>query len=82
MEGTVGSIRWSQGRSRASPSLGPRLKELTLPASLERIDAMALTYNAAMKSFAWAEGVTPQLVSVGDSAFYYDRSLEKVPYIP
>lgn len=68
--------------TRLALAYNPRLKELTLPASLERIDAMALTYNAAMKSFAWAEGVTPQLVSVGDSAFYYDRSLEKVPYMP
>ena len=68
--------------TRLALAYNPKLKELTLPASLERIDAMALTYNAAMKSFGWAEGVTPQLVSVGDSAFYYDRSLEKVPYMP
>ena len=68
--------------TRLSLAYNPKLKELTLPASLERIDAMALTYNGAMKSFGWADGVTPQLVSVGDSAFYYDRSLEKVPYMP
>ena len=68
--------------TRLALAYNGRVKELTLPASLERIDAMALTYNAAMKSFGWAEGVTPQLVSVGDSAFYYDRSLEKVPYMP
>ena len=68
--------------TRLALAYNPRLKELTLPASLERIDAMALTYNGTMKSFGWAEGVTPQLVSVGDSAFYYDRSLEKVPYMP
>ena len=68
--------------TRLALAYNPKLKELTLPASLERIDAMALTYNGAMKSFGWAEGVTPQLVSVGDSAFYYDRSLEKVPYMP
>lgn len=68
--------------TRLALAYNPKLKELTLPASLERIDAMALTYNGAMKSFGWAEGVTPQVVSVGDSAFYYDRSLEKVPYMP
>ena len=68
--------------TRLALAYNPKLKELTLPASLERIDAMALTYNGAMKSFGWAEGVTPQLVSIGDSAFYYDRSLEKVPYMP
>lgn len=68
--------------TRLALAYNPRLKELTFPASLERIDAMALTYNGTMKSFGWAEGVTPQLVSVGDSAFYYDRSLEKVPYMP
>ena len=68
--------------TRLALAYNPKLKELTFPASLERIDAMALTYNGAMKSFGWAEGVTPQLVSVGDSAFYYDRSLEKVPYMP
>ena len=83
--GMEGKLTLSDGLkeiTRLAVAYNPRLKELTLPASLERIDAMALTYNGAMKSFAWAEGVTPQLVSVGDSAFYYDRSLEKVPYMP
>ena len=83
--GMEGKLTLSDGIkeiTRLALAYNPRLKELTLPASLERIDAMALTYNGAMKSFGWAEGVTPQLVSVGDSAFYYDRSLEKVPYIP
>ncbi len=83
--GMEGKLTLSDGLkeiTRLALAYNPRLKELTLPASLERIDAMALTYNAAMKSFGWAEGVTPQVVSVGDSAFYYDRSLEKVPYMP
>ena len=83
--GMEGKLTLSDGIkeiTRLALAYNPRVKELTLPASLERIDAMALTYNGAMKSFAWAEGVTPQLVSVGDSAFYYDRSLEKVPYMP
>ncbi len=80
-----GKLALSEGLKEISSlalAYNPRLKELILPVSLERIDAMALAYNAAMKSFAWAEGVTPQLVSVGDSAFYYDRSLETVPYMP
>ena len=80
-----GKLALSEGLKEISSlalAYNPRLKELILPASLERIDAMALAYNAAMKSFAWAEGVTPQVVSVGDSAFYYDRSLETVPYMP
>lgn len=80
-----GKLALSEGLKEISSlalAYNPRLKELMLPASLERIDAMALAYNAAMKSFAWAEGVTPQVVSVGDSAFYYDRSLETVPYMP
>ncbi|WP_297173740.1 leucine-rich repeat protein [uncultured Porphyromonas sp.] len=79
-----GKLALSEGLKEISSlalAYNPRLKELMLPASLERIDAMALAYNAAMKSFAWAEGVTPQVVSVGDSAFYYDRSLETVPYM-
>lgn len=83
--GKEGKLTLSDGVkeiTRLALAYNPKLKELTLPASLERIDAMALTYNGAMKSFGWAEGVTPQLVSVGDSAFYYDRSLEKVPYMP
>lgn len=83
--GMEGKLTLSDGIkeiTRLALAYNPRVKELTLPASLERIDAMALTYNGAMKSFGWAEGVTPQLVSVGDSAFYYDRSLEKVPYMP
>ena len=80
-----GKLALSEGLKEISSlalAYNPRLKELILPVSLERIDAMALAYNAAMKSFAWAEGVTPQLVSVGDSAFYYDRSLETIPYMP
>ena len=80
-----GKLALSEGLKEISSlalAYNPRLKELILPVSLERIDAMALAYNAAMKSFAWAEGVTPQVVSVGDSAFYYDRSLETVPYMP
>lgn len=80
-----GKLALSEGLKEISSlalAYNPRLKELILPASLERINAMALAYNAAMKSFAWAEGVTPQVVSVGDSAFYYDRSLETVPYMP
>lgn len=83
--GKEGKLTLSDGVkeiTRLALAYNPKLKELTLPASLERIDAMALTYNGAMKSFGWAEGVTPQVVSVGDSAFYYDRSLEKVPYMP
>ena len=83
--GMEGKLTLSDGIkeiTRLALAYNPKLTELTLPASLERIDAMALTYNGAMKSFGWAEGVTPQLVSVGDSAFYYDRSLEKVPYMP
>ena len=80
-----GKLALSEGLKEISSlalAYNPRLKELILPVSLERIDAMALAYNAAMKSFAWAEGGTPQVVSVGDSAFYYDRSLETVPYMP
>ncbi len=80
-----GKLALSEGLKEISSlalAYNPRLKELILPASLERIDAMALAYNATMKSFAWAEGVTPQVVSIGDSAFYYDRSLETVPYMP
>ena len=83
--GMEGKLTLSDGIkeiTRLALAYNPNLKELTLPASLERIDAMAFTYNGAMKSFGWAEGVTPQVVSVGDSAFYYDRSLEKVPYMP
>ena len=83
--GMEGKLTLSDGIkeiTRLALDYNPNLKELTLPASLERIDAMAFTYNGAMKSFGWAEGVTPQVVSVGDSAFYYDRSLEKVPYMP
>lgn len=67
--------------ARLAIAYHPTIKEITMPASLKAIDAMALSYNAAMKRFVWAEGVTPQVVSVGDSAFYYDRSLELIPYM-
>ena len=49
--GKEGKLTLSDGVkeiTRLALAYNPKLKELTLPASLERIDAMALTYNGAM----------------------------------
>lgn len=63
-------------------AFSPRTDKIQLPESLEEIAELGLAYNMSLTSAGWADGVTPKLSVIGDSAFYQDRSLAALPYIP
>lgn len=60
----------------------PVVKKIILPGTLTNIEARAFSYNFSLSSIEFAEGVTPQVEIIGDSALYYNRSLITLPYMP
>lgn len=71
-----------QTLARLSMAYHPGLNKIQLPASLKTIEARALSFNPRLTAIECAEGVVPSVEVVGDSAFYYSRSLLAFPNLP
>lgn len=85
IEGEEAAIKLPEGLQtigRLALSYHPAVKGIKLPASLRKIEAQALAFNPVLASVGYEENVSPGLESVGDSAFYYGRSLLLFPHIP
>ena len=84
-QGMPTEIRLKEGIktvSRLALSYHPAIKKLFLPSTLKVIEGRAFSYNPALVAIEFGEGILPQIETIGDSAFYYDRSLAKLPYMP
>lgn len=66
---------------RLAIAFSPAFKKIFLPASLKAIEPLGMAYNMLLSQFAWKEGVTPALETIGENAFERDMSLLKLPYI-
>lgn len=81
-EGVITIPEGTKTLGRLALTYYPIVKTLLLPASLTKIEPLAVMYNSALENIGWAEGVEPQVTMVADSAFYYDRALKEIPYMP
>lgn len=66
---------------RLAICFSPVFKKIFLPASLTKIESLGMAYNMMLSQFAWQEGVTPALETIGDNAFERDMSLLQLPHI-
>lgn len=65
--------------ARLSLAYNPTLNKLTIPLSLKKIEPLALAYNMNLEFAGTMTEALLEVEEVGDSAFYYARTLKEMP---